>query len=465
MYRRASFLTVALVLGCTDEPAKPTNKGGDPMVESEGEGESEDEHTDGARRFVWGVVIPTMQLVHESVDPVICPSGWTMLQQELALEGNGHLPPLQAAYVNRFGNLFEFARATIAAKTALGASIPVLRLSTVWPCWAASERWRNEMAQVAQDLIEAGWRIELTLLHHDSYPATLHNVGGFGLGGWSNNMAANAFAEYVRSVTTTLQGILPAGSRIYIANEPEALLFNGYLDQGGKWPPGGKNAGRSLAKAFFNMRTALREAALVVTRAGFEPAIAINVRPLLGSTGTEADRALEHLHNWWLLDALVNGCDDDNFSNACHNSTDPVSITIGLTFYGHMRTDDKTVELVDGVNMSLPVINVEPDADLFGHTLEDIYSAYGGDVGVAEIGFSSAVPYRMEQWLREYLSAAELALPTNTPSFIQLHTLFEGAEFSEGEWRFHLLDGCGDEEPCESTPWGMQVFEVISSSR
>lgn len=467
MHGRTFLFLVVLAAGCADnkKSANPValEGEGDPTSGGEGEGDGEGEHTDGARRFTWGVVVSTMQLVHDAVDPAICPSGWTMLQSELAARGEGQLPPLQAAYVNRFGNLFDFTRAAMAAQAELGTILPVLRLSTVWPCWAANERWRSEMGQTVQNLLAVGWRVELTLLHHDSYPAALHSVSGFGLGGWSHDAAADAFVEYARSVATTMQRILPAGSRIYIANEPEAMLFNGYLDQSGKWPPGGKNAGKSLAKAFLNMRTALREAARAVTEAGFEPAIAINVRPLLNSNGTPAERVLEHLHNWWLLDALVRGCNDNNFSGSCDDPEPAVLKTIGLTFYGHMKADDKTVELADGIDMALPIINVAPDADLFRRTLKDVYETYGGNVGVAEIGFTSAIPRQMELWLRDYLAAAELALPANTPSFIQIHTLFEGAEFSEGEWQFHLLNGCGDEELCEFTPWGLQVLEIIRS--
>jgi len=471
MCGRAFLFLVVLAAGCADnkKSANPVARKGEDSPPSGGEGEGAEEHAGGARRFTWGVVVSTIQLVHESVDPVICPSGWTELQSELAARGEGQLPPLQTAYVNRFANLFEFMRASMAAKAELWESLPVLRLSTVWPCWAANEQWRNEMGQTVQNLLAVGWRIELTLLHHDSYPAAFHSTGGFGLGGWSHDAAADAFVEYARSVTVTMQRILPAGSRIYIANEPEALLFNGYLDQSGKWPPGGKNASKSLAKAFLNMRRALREAARAVTEAGFEPAIAINVRPLLDSKGTPPERVLDHLHNWWLLDALVRGCNDNNFSGSCDDPEPAVLETIGSTFYGSMKADDKTVELADGIDMALPLINVQPDADLFRRTLEDVYIAYGGSVGVAEIGFSSAIPRQMELWLREYLSAAELAIPTDKSSFIQLHTLFEGAEFSEGEWRFHLLDGCGfdefgEEEGCQYTPWAEQVFEIISSN-
>ncbi|MEK7102368.1 MAG: hypothetical protein AAB912_01905, partial [Patescibacteria group bacterium] len=242
MQGRAFLFLIVLAVGCTDNkksanPVAQKDEDGSPSSGEEGEveedGDRSEDRTDDAQRFTWGVVVSTMQLVHESLDPTICPSGWTALQEELAARGEGQLPPLQAAYVSRFDNLFEFMRASVAAKATLWDSLPVLRLSTVWPCWAANEQWRNEMGQTVQNLLTVGWRIELTLLHHDSYPAIFHSTGGFGLGGWSHDGAADAFVEYARSVATAMQSILPAGSRIYIANEPEATLFNGYLDQSG----------------------------------------------------------------------------------------------------------------------------------------------------------------------------------------------------------------------------------------
>ena len=414
-------------------------------------------------KFAWGVEVSTVQLVNEAVNPAICPSGWTALQEELARDGNGHLPPLQAAYVRRFDDLYQFMRASIAAHTGIGNTIPTLRLSTVWPCWAANESWRTGMTQAVQELQNAGWKVELTLLHHDSYPADLHDGAGFGLGGWAHESAANSFAAYAGSVITTMRDTLPAGSRIYVANELEASLFNGHLDQSGKWPPGGKNAGHSMAQAFRNARDALRKGVHLIRNAGFEPAIAVNVRPLLGNTSSAADRALEHLHNWWLLDALIRGCNDDTFAGACETTVEPTPVTIGLTYYGHMEPSEETVELATGIEMAVPAINVEPNTDLFRQTLRDVHERYPNTtLGVAEIGFSSGSIARMDGWLREYRDSVGLVLGYEEQHFIQLHTLFAGAEFSEGEWHFHLIGECGENNrSCDFTPWGERVMEIL----
>lgn len=450
------FAGMLCVSGCEEH--------GEPSVQTM-ENEDLPPHSDTRPepKFAWGVVVSTIQLVHEAVDPATCPSGWTALQEKLAREGNGHLPPLQAAYVNRFDNLFHFARGGIAARNAIGDTIPIIRFSTVWPCWTAQESWRTGMAQVAQDLIAAGWQIELTLLHHDSYPADLHENGGFELGGWAHENAADSFTAYVGSVVTTLRDVLPPDSRIYMANEIEASLFNGYLDQSGKWPPGGKSAGRSMFRAFRNARDALREGARLIRNAGFEPAIAVNVRPLVNDTGTTAERVLDHLHNWWLLDALVRGCNDDALTGSCDTAVEPVIKTIGLTYYGHMQPSGETVELAPDIEMALPVINVEPDADRFRKTLRNVHETYPNTtLGVAEIGFSSGSVRRMDGWLREYRDSVALVLGYEEKHFIQLHTLFEGAEFSEGEWQFHLIGDCGENNrPCDLTPWGERVMEIL----
>lgn len=414
-------------------------------------------------KFAWGVEVSTVQLVNEAVNPATCPSGWTALQEQLAQGGNGHLPPLQAAYVRRFDNLYQFARASIAAHNEIGDTIPTLRLSTVWPCWAADESWRNGMAQAVQELQNAGWRVELTLLHHDSYPANLHGGAGFDLGGWAHESAADSFTAYAGSVIAMLRDVLPAGSRIYVANELEASLFNGYLDTSGKWPPGGKNAGRRMAQAFLHARDALREGVRLIRNAGLEPAIAVNVRPLLGNTGAAADRTLEHLHNWWLLDALIRGCNDDAFAGVCDTTVEPAPVTIGLTYYGHMEPSEETVELAAGIALTVPAINVEPNADMFRQTLRDVHERYpDAALGVAEIGFSSGSIARMDGWLREYRDSVGLVLGYEERHFIQLHTLFAGAEFSEGEWHFHLIGECGENNrSCDFTPWGERVMEIL----
>lgn len=450
------FAMVFSVAGCEEH--------GEPSVRTM-EHEDSPPHSDTRPepKFAWGVEVSTVQLVHEAVDPAVCPSGWTALQAELADNGNGHLPPLQAAYVNRFDDLYHFARGGIAARNAIGDTIPTLRFSTVWPCWTANESWRTGIAQVAQDLIASGWQIELTLLHHDSYPANLHGSAGFDLGGWSREDAVDSFTAYAGSVVTTLRNVLPAGSRIYLANELEASLFNGYLDQSGKWPPGGKSAGNSMAQAFLNARDALRVGARLIRNAGFEPAIAVNVRPLIGNRETTADNTLEHLHNWWLLDALLRGCDDDSFSGTCDTTVDPAPVTIGLTFYGRMEPSEETVELAPDVTMTRPVINVEPDPDLFRQTLRSVHERYpNAPLGIAEIGFSSGSIRRMDGWLREYRDGVGLVLGYDTKHFIQLHTLFAGAEFSEGEWHFHLIGDCGENNhSCDFTPWGERVMEIL----
>lgn len=411
--------------------------------------------------LTWGLVISTMQIVHEAVDPALCPSGWTMVQEELAREGNGQLSPLQAAYVNRFANLYEFTRAAIAARADIRDDIPTLRLSTVWPCWAGNGQWGNEMAQTIRALLDAGWHVELSLLHHDSYPAALHGKDGFLLGGWAHESAQSAFGAYVASVVKKLRGVLPQGSRIYVANELEGSLFNGHLDQTGKWPPGGKNAGKSMGRAFQNAREALYEAAVTLRAAGFEPAIAVNVRPLILGSDTAPARTLDLLHNWWLLNALVRGCQDDAFTGSCERTREPVIDVIGLTYYGHMLEGVEQIPITDTATIVRPAIIVEPDAGNFQRALRTLRDTYDGTVGVAEIGFSSGSLSRATEWLRMYKDAVKLELGYEQQHFIQLYTLFEGAEFSEGEWHFHLLDGCGDEESCQFTPWGMQVLEVI----
>ena len=422
-----------------------------------------DETNESAPRIQWSAVNSTMQLVRAAVDSSVCPSGWTLLQEELAREGRGDLPPLQRAYVTRFVTLEEFAQAAVQARHLLIPVLRTLRFSVLWPCWQAAEIWRNDVVGAVRDLQSAGYTLELTLLHHDAYPVELHERTTGLLGGWAHPDAPANFEAYVESVLTRLNGVLEPGSVIYRANEPLSTLFNGYIG-GGTLPPGGTRAGKSLAQAMVNLRAALRAAGERVSAAGFRPAIAVNVRPLQENTGPSA-ALLDHVFNWWLMDALVLGCIDDDFDEHCERTERGVVSLIGITFYGAMRDSRESVDfsLPSAVYperaLALPAIDVTPHAGFFSTALQTTITRYStAEVRVAEIGFSSVDESLMALWLRRYADAAshQIASPA-----IGLHTLFSSAEFSPGEWQFHLVRGCVT-EPCELTTWGRAFLEIAS---
>ncbi len=414
----------------------------------------------------WGLVSSTMQLVSDSVDPTACPSGWTKLYEELSFQGQGGIVPLQRSYVKRFVNLENFKNASVEAKPLFGNLFPVFRLSLVWPCWQASEDWQNEMAETIRALQEAGWQIEVTLLHHDSYPASLH-TGDIKNSGWANPSAVSEFTSYVQSTVNRLSQVLPPKTRFFIANEPIATLFNGYLSPEGKWPPGGKNAPKSMAQAMVNLRDALTEAGRIVKSAGFVPVIAQNIRPLSGKfTDSLPAQNLNYIWNWWLLSSLITGCLDNNFDNVCEDENEGHLVEeIGLTFYGTMEANSETVAfgLPEGeeVEMALPNMNFAPNAQAFEEALTQVFARYGEDVlgvGVAEIGFSASRTETMVEWLNWYRTV--IARNEKPVAFVELHTLFESAEFSVGDWVFHLVEGCLS-EPCRLTPWGQAIQKEL----
>lgn len=412
----------------------------------------------------WAGLNSSMQLVHELVDPDFCESGWTELLRELRQEGRGHIVPLQGDYVNYFATVEVLGLTLADTYAALGDVLPVTRLSLSWPCFMGSATIREEFLRAIEYVQDAGYRVELTLSHHDTYPADLHEHPDFGMfGGWAHPDAPARFVEYAHAVLDTVQGILPEGSVIYLATEPTPQLFDGYLSSDGKYPPGGSEAGRSLAQAMVNQRDAFLEAGRAIREAGYVPALAPNIRPT--ARELPGSDLLDYLHNWWLADALVLGCVDDDFDNwpfnggGCEQNVEPAVDRLGITFYGAMDALDETVEFglpgAETQPLARRWLEFESDQGQFRYALFFTLERYadeilkrGLQVGVAEIGLSAGSTSTQLRWLEQYYDVMEELGVT----FAGIHGIFEHAEFSTGEWFFHLIARC--EGRCELTPWG-----------
>lgn len=435
--------------------------------------------------IAWVGVNSSMQLVSELSDPETCQSGWTRLFERRVGEGEGRelLIPIQPTYVDAFRNVFDFSRDLVATSRLLREEIPTARFSLSWPCVMASDMIREAFADAVRYVqdpdargpgSDGGYALELTLSHRDAYPAVLDDNPEFGLlGSWAHPQARASFVEYVQQVLEDIGPALPTGTVLYIANEPTTDLLDGYLSPEGKFPPGGTSAGRSLAAAFINQRDAFMDAGWRIRAAGFTPAIAINVRPMTAGMGLPGAPLLEYMHNWWLTDALVAGCVDNDFDGVCESTIlpdDPAVRQLGITFYGTMAATGDTVAFGLSGEVEHPLarrsLDFVPDADHFRDAIvmaQDRYADQiaGGTlvIGVAEVGFSSGDTSEQLAWLEGYLAAAEdLALP-----FMGLHAIFEHAEFSSGEWFFHLIDRC--DGPCELTDWGSAFLQALRTHR
>lgn len=290
----------------------------------------------------WVSLNSTMQIAQNLVDPNFCASGWTELKAELDEQNAGGLPPLQPEYVNpkngQFASVRQFGEHLAASFAVLGQALPTTRFSLSWPCIMASSEIQAQFEETLTKALTAGYRVELTLSHRDSYPAQLHKLpGGLDLpGGWAHPDAPQAFADYVETVLDLVGSLLPDGSVVYLSSEPMADLFDGYLHKNGKYPPGGKNAGHSLATALLNARDAFLSAGQRLREAGYVPALAPNIRPLRAQEYTPEEQFLDYLYNWWLLDALVTGCLNNDFDleGICEQMEEPAVDRIGLTYYG-----------------------------------------------------------------------------------------------------------------------------------
>jgi hypothetical protein len=431
---------------------------------SEEKEKKENEKSQKPTPIHWGLALSTIQLINETVNPQFCPSGWTILKDQLEAEEKGYLVPLQSSYVKRFKNLEEFTSATNEAFSLVGKTFPTLRFSLVWPCWNNLE-WREKVKETLSRLQEKGWQLEIALYHHDSYPAFLQSegMGKITSSGWANPRIIEEFSHYTEIVIAELRAILPEKTIVYLSHEPVSYLFNAYLGSG-IWPPGGKRAGKSFATALFNLRETMRKAASLVKEANWQPALSLNLRPTIGIKN-ETDRTLDYLFNWWLPKAVIEGCLDNDFDEVCEKTIPASEVKIlGLSFYGSLSPSSETVVLTDqGKAMSLPLYDFSPNAQLFEETLRKARDLFPKiEIRVSEIGFSAAKTETMIQWFRQYREVIEELFQENLISqpVVQVHTLFESAEFSPGDWVFHLVEGC-NEKPCQLTDWGKALINEI----
>lgn len=425
----------------------------------------------------WLFISSTIQQVTEASE---CEGGWSLLVEEREAQGKGYEPAIQPAYVTRFATLADFTTAAVGAFSLVGEHFKTIRISLVWPCWMQSDKdkrmkWLGDMASAIEQLQGAGYIVEIMLSHHDAYPARFHG-SSVSTSGWANDDIVDGFLEYVKSVMDSLEDVLPPGSRVYLINEPVGMLFNSYLGYG-TWPPGGKNAGSSFAKAMKNMRDALYAAYWEIKDRDWldwDVAIAKNIRPVVYGNNEDADRQLDYIFNWWLLDALLRGCVDDGFEGYCEDPREPASFdVVGVTFYGTMKTGNEVVSLgQEGMSAQLhkPDMDFQVNAAMFESALLLTIYRYEYHIGVVvgEIGFSSGTVDKMEGWMRSYLKAV-LRLAAKYIQMlpvIGMHTLFESAEFSPGEWFFHAVGAigmeCTSDGKCGLTPWGDVLMKIAS---
>ncbi|MBI4434798.1 hypothetical protein HY635_03235 [Candidatus Uhrbacteria bacterium] len=428
-------------------------------------------------RLTVGGSYSTVQLLAMLTDPGICPSGWTTLFEERFGQGKGEeaLIPLQPAYVREvddYGDLPGLADAIIGTHTVLGAQMPVVRISLFWPCVMANETVLAGYRDLITAVYGAGYEVELALVHHASYPAALHfapaAVGT--IGGWAHPDAPEAFSAYVTTVLAEIGPILSLGTSIDLAMEPVPQLMDGYIHREGKIPPGGRNAGHSLAVAMTHMRDAFLEAGPAIRAAGFVPAIGMNIRPLVGDAELPGAELLDFLHNDWFTDAMVGGCIDDDFDGVCESSRPPAVDRIGVTFYGVMHASRDTTEFgLPGWRPELVLARREfypsdfaPDPTQLRAALTRIETRYTERItdgsltfGVAELGFSSGNPTTQLSWLDD-----ALAVIGDFPvRFLTIHAPLRHAEFSSGDWYFHLVSRCC---PPELTDWGRLALDALS---
>lgn len=416
-------------------------------------------------REQWGVNAPIAQLVSEVYTH---PSGWTELASRLATTNRGYLVPLQEQYVTRFETLEDFTSATVAGFDVLGGSISTIRMPLMWPLWHTYPGWTDRITETIRAMQIAGWKVRPELTHNESYPVELQGSNPE-QSGWAHREATYSFLAFVQSSVDKLKTVLPPLTPIYLAVEPIAVLWNGYLDDDGKWPPGGTRLGTGLHRALLNLRDALVAAAHIVRSAGFRTALAVNILPVFTRSATPDDRAVQlttYLRSWWLSDQLIFGaCQnlEHAFAPDCIRHPPAGLDILGITFYGSATPRAEHVRLNDHSNISLLSLHLQPDAPLLQGVLADAIDRYrhspATSIEVAEFGFSDA---DIDQKL-VHLIAYKRAMQCNNVRHATMHTLFLGtAEFSAYDWTFGLIRECGTDYACSLTPWGARVIREIA---
>ncbi|MDP3771581.1 MAG: hypothetical protein Q8R16_04725, partial [bacterium] len=252
--------------------------------------------------------------------------------------------------------------------------------------------------------------------------------------------------------------------------EPIPQLMDGYIHREGKNPPGGRNAGTSLAAAMVRMRDAFLAAGPRIRDAGFVPSIAMSIRPLVGDVDLPGAAFLDFVHNDWLTIAMVEGCIDNDFDGRCESSQPPAVDRIGVTSYGVMHASrDTTMFAMPGwrpehilARREFYATDFVPDPAHLRAMLARVETRFieritDGSLqfGVSEIGFSSGSAATQLGWLDDALAVIE-EFPVQ---FLTIHAPLAHAEFSPGDWRFHLVDRCC---PPELTDWGRRALDTLA---
>lgn len=431
-----------------------------------------------------GITIPTAQLVRWIYEGDNCPNGWVMLYDALSSgEGNQRIVPLQEEYVKRFDDLGDLHLELVNAMIEIGDRIPIVSIGLSYVCWMGDEtgEWRREMVAMIGELQSIGITVYINLNHNDSFPAELWDFDDIGTSGWANGRFIENWRDYVADVIRVFQGdnefgvVLPSDTRVSLGQESVVGLFNGYLHHEAKYPPGGMRAGIAFTRAFANLqRASIESARLIADETDWMPTVGHNVRPIMDAMLSAGAEKLDLAHNWALLDAIINGCIDDDLDGECDEEFDPpIRFEIGVTFYGVMSSSESAVTvgktLADGSEMTIPSIDVSPNADAFRLALDMVSERYPDTpLAIAEIGFSDAEETQQLAWLMEYLG--ELRAPDEPDdgripvSRVDLHTLFEAAEFGQGQWRFHEADDCSS-LPCVFTTYGVLLLRLLPQWR
>ena len=162
-------------------------------------------------------------------------------------------------------------------------------------------------------------------------------------------------------------------------------------------------------------------------------------------------------------------CIDETFTRFCNGLFEKSPpITIGITYYGTMQASETIIEteVSEGQTIAVPLphMNFTPNGVTFARAIKETIVRYPHTrITIAEIGLSSGETQKAGEWLTSYIRAIKEIRHSDFQKHVMVHTVFESAEFSPGEWFFHVLNGCEPGQVCQFTRWGETLLQHIET--
>ncbi|WP_433371203.1 GH1 family beta-glucosidase [Actinoplanes sp. CA-142083] len=248
--------------------------------------------------FVWGAATASYQIEGAAREDGRGPSIWDTFSRTPGRVHAGHTGDVACDHYHRYVD-------DVALMADLG--LASYRFSVAWPriqpdgTGPVNVKGLDFYDRLTDELLGKGIDPVVTLYHWD-LPQTLEDLGG-----WTNRLTAEAFAEYAQIVHGRLGDRVATWTTL---NEPWCSAYLGYAS--GRHAPGRQEPGAAFAAVHHLLlghglaARALKDAGARTVSITLNPAVAIPVDPQ-NAADREAVRIIDGLSNRMFLDPLLKG--------------------------------------------------------------------------------------------------------------------------------------------------------------